>query len=261
MPHVREGDEGQVDGVEHELDRHEDGDDVALDEEGGDADRKEDGGEDEVARQMGTMMRSWQLAICSFRARTTAPRIATRIRTLVTSKGSRSLVKSTCEISEMLLRRAGEVAADLCACRGRCAREKDEAEQAEDGGGAGDAGDVGGSAAVGALFFARVQQHDDEDEQHHDGAGVDDDLGGGEELRAERPVEDRERHHHHDQRQRAVDGMALEEQIERSGDGQHSEDDEEGKLHGVRLVLLNALASVEFWLCADCKAASAASRF
>ena len=48
MPLVREGDEGQVDGVEHQLDGHEDGDDVALDEKGGDADREEDGAEDEV---------------------------------------------------------------------------------------------------------------------------------------------------------------------------------------------------------------------
>ena len=48
MPHVREGDEGQVDGVEHQLDRHEDGDDVALDEERGDADGEEHGGEDEI---------------------------------------------------------------------------------------------------------------------------------------------------------------------------------------------------------------------
>ncbi len=31
VPHVREGDEGQVDGVEHQLNRHEDGDEVALD--------------------------------------------------------------------------------------------------------------------------------------------------------------------------------------------------------------------------------------
>ena len=52
VPHVGEGDEGEVDGVEHELNRHEDGDDVALDEERGDADGEEDGGEDEIAGQM-----------------------------------------------------------------------------------------------------------------------------------------------------------------------------------------------------------------
>src|SRR6185437_15568232 len=48
MPHVREGDEGQVDGVEHQLNRHEDRDDVALDEEGANADREQDRCEDEV---------------------------------------------------------------------------------------------------------------------------------------------------------------------------------------------------------------------
>ena len=48
MPHVRERDEGEVHGVQHELDRHEDRDNVALDEEGGDANAKQDRGEDEV---------------------------------------------------------------------------------------------------------------------------------------------------------------------------------------------------------------------
>src|SRR5579871_2940213 len=48
VPHVREGDEGKVDGVEHQLNGHEDGDDVALDEERRDAGGKEDGGKDEV---------------------------------------------------------------------------------------------------------------------------------------------------------------------------------------------------------------------
>jgi hypothetical protein len=48
MPHMREGDEGEVNGVEHELNRHEDGDDVAFDKEAGDADGEEDGGEDQV---------------------------------------------------------------------------------------------------------------------------------------------------------------------------------------------------------------------
>src|ERR1035441_5474342 len=48
VPHVGEGDEGQVDRVEHQLNRDEDGDDVALDEEGGNADGEEHRGEDEV---------------------------------------------------------------------------------------------------------------------------------------------------------------------------------------------------------------------
>ena len=99
MPHVREGDEGEVDGVEHELNRHEDGDDVALDEEAGDADGEEDGGEDEVPAMGTTAVMG---AYRSFRASTTAPRMATRMRTEVTSKGSRSSWKSTALISEML---------------------------------------------------------------------------------------------------------------------------------------------------------------
>ena len=65
-----------------------------------------------------------------------------------------------------------------------------------------------------SFFCAGVQQHDDKDEQHHDGAGVDDDLRGGNELRAQQQVEHRQRSHHHHQRQRAVDGMALQQQVD-----------------------------------------------
>ena len=127
MPHVRKGDEGEVDGVEHQLNRHEDGDDVALDEEGGDADGEEHGGEDQVgsrwepsgcfppvppttrigrdqtaytepgewSEERVVVMPEGEHSYCSFRASTTAPRMATRMRTEVTSKGSRSLRKRT----------------------------------------------------------------------------------------------------------------------------------------------------------------------
>ena len=42
------GDKGEVHRVEHELNGHEDGDDVALDEERADADGEEDRGQDQV---------------------------------------------------------------------------------------------------------------------------------------------------------------------------------------------------------------------
>ena len=71
------------------------------------------------------------------------------------------------------------------------------------------------------------------DEEDHDGAGVDDDLGGGKELRAEREVEDGQRHHDHDERKRAVDGVALQQQVDCACGGKHAEDDEEGQLHTV----------------------------
>ncbi len=182
----------------------------------------------------------------------------------VTSKGSSSLVKSRLLISAMLSTPLVEVAADGGAAEGAALGEEDEAEQAEDGGGAGDAGEVGGAAAGGAFFFAGVEQHDDEDEEHHDGAGVDDDLGGGEELCAERPVEDRERHHDDDERERGVDGVALEEEVERSCDGQHAKDDEECELHEVwsesfvaeRATIRASKAGEKRVLCVfDCKAA------
>ena len=100
--------------------------------------------------------------------------------------------------------------------------------------------------------------------KHHDGAGVDDDLGGGEELCAQRPVEDGERHHDDDQRESAVDGMALQEEIQCSCDGQRAKDDEECELHDVPRVpswiSLNVQDRLKqsrrlFGLSADCKTA------
>jgi hypothetical protein len=49
-PLTREGDEGEVDAIEHELNRHEDGDDVAFDEKRGDTNGEKDRTEDEVVR-------------------------------------------------------------------------------------------------------------------------------------------------------------------------------------------------------------------
>ena len=52
--------------------------------------------------------------------------------------------------------------------------------------------------------------------KHHDRAGINDDLHGGDELRAQQQIFARQRGHHRDQRQRAVDGMGLRQQVDRS---------------------------------------------
>src|SRR6201996_2270159 len=98
MPHVRKGDEGKIDGVEHQLNRHEDADEIAFDKEGRNPDGEQHGGENEIRGDRNLCGHGY----CSFRASTTAPRMATRIRTEVTSNGSRSLVKSVWLISEIL---------------------------------------------------------------------------------------------------------------------------------------------------------------
>src|SRR6201996_1160071 len=140
MPHVGEGDEGQIDGIEHQLNGHEDRDDIALDEKGADADREEHRGEDEIpcdGNHLAVLLAAQALGdqhqseagrdakserypavaraakkqshksighdYCSFLASTTAPRIATRIRMEVTSNGSSNEVKSVCERTSMLL--------------------------------------------------------------------------------------------------------------------------------------------------------------
>jgi hypothetical protein len=124
-----------------------------------------------------------------------------------------------------------EIAADVGGAEGVALGEEDEAEQAEDSRCAREADEIGGTAAVGSLFFAGVEQHDDEDEEDHDGAGVHDDLGGGEELGPKRPVEDGEGHHDDDQRESAVDGVTLQEEVECSCYGQRAKDDKESQLH------------------------------
>ena len=48
MPLIGESDEGQVDGVQHQLNRHEDGDDVALDEKAAMPMREEDSAQHQI---------------------------------------------------------------------------------------------------------------------------------------------------------------------------------------------------------------------
>jgi hypothetical protein len=45
VPLVGEGDKGKIDGVEHELNGHEDGNEIALDDEAEDAEREQNGAE------------------------------------------------------------------------------------------------------------------------------------------------------------------------------------------------------------------------
>jgi len=74
-----------------------------------------------------------------------------------------------------------------------------------------------GTATGGALLFDGVEEHNDDDRQDHVGSRVDDELGGDEELGTERSVEDGERHHGDDQREGAVDGVAVQQQVDGCG--------------------------------------------
>src|SRR5215813_3244124 len=78
-----ERDEAQVDGVQHDLDREQDRDEVAPDEHARGADRKQDRRQHEVMVQTDRSQRRHRGD--SRRASTTAPTIATRISTDVTS--------------------------------------------------------------------------------------------------------------------------------------------------------------------------------
>ena len=101
----------------------------------------------------------------------------------------------------------------------------------------GNAYDVGGAAAVGAFFLSGIEQHDDEGKQNHDGAGIDDDLGGRQELRAQQEVEHGQRAHHHNQREGAVDGVALEQKVQGSCYTKAAKEDEENQIHARAFLL------------------------
>ena len=51
--------------------------------------------------------------------------------------------------------------------------------------------------------------------QHHDRAGIDNHLHRSDKLRAQQQVFAGQRRHHRNQRQRAVDGMPLRQQVDR----------------------------------------------
>src|ERR1700693_4255149 len=85
---VGKSDEAQVHRVEHQLDGHEDGDNVAPENEAGHTQHKKNGAQDQIPAQ-GDGGRQGGHGQTSFLASTIAPTIAIRIRTEVTSKGSR----------------------------------------------------------------------------------------------------------------------------------------------------------------------------
>ncbi len=95
----------------------------------------------------------------------------------------------------------------------------------------GNAEDLGDMAAFGLLFFAGIEQHDDEDEKHHDGAGVDDHLHDGDELGAEQQVDESQRAHDDNERERAVDGLPLNQQIDRATYTERREKQKEKEMH------------------------------
>src|ERR1700688_4987640 len=94
---------------------------------------------------------------------------------------------------------------------------------------------------IGALFDSGIQQHDYEDEQHHDGAAIDDDLHRRDEFRAHQKIETGERDHDHDERERAVNGMALEDKTNRAN-YTHGREDEENNQRRVHFGLLQRIA-------------------
>ncbi len=136
--------------------------------------------------------------------------MAIRIRTDVTSKGSRYWVKGVADFPRA---NAGKIAEpDDGRVREPLAEEIPEnAEQTEQGG---DAKNGSHPRSALARFDAGIQQHDHEDEQHHHSAGVNDDLRHRDERAAEQQIENSERRHHTDKRERARNRMLLQHHVD-----------------------------------------------
>src|SRR5207302_808262 len=100
-----EGDEGEVDGVEHQLDRHEDDQRVAPDQHAQRADHEQRGAQpDQPGEDVEAHVR--RLPLTWWRVRYTAPMAATMSSSEVISKGIRKVVKSwpptTCTLPALL---------------------------------------------------------------------------------------------------------------------------------------------------------------
>ncbi len=101
------------------------------------------------------------------RAKATAPRMAIRMSTEVTSKGSNSSRKST------VLRSAVEVMPSLSVTTPRpCALRITVARTPQNDHHGGEADDPRRAAAQRTVFTPCIEQHDHKGEQHHDGAGI-----------------------------------------------------------------------------------------
>ena len=183
---------------------------LRAEQEPGDAEREQDRAQNQIPgkRDAACMHQS-----ISFRARTIAPRIAIRIRTEVTSKGSRYVGEQRAsDLARRAARETAEVHRRRAAADMRWTKYADQPEKRDQQRHAEQSGDHERRPLL--RLRAGVQQHDDEDEQHHDGARVDDHLRRRDELRAQQQVQHRERAHHADQRERARDRMRLHHHVD-----------------------------------------------
>ena len=107
-------------------------------------------------------------------------------------------------------------------------------------------------SAVGSCAGGRLERvmaaAINEDEQNHDGAAIHDDLNGGNELRSHEQVQARERDHHYNQRERAVNRMALQNQAHRRGYRNRSQNEEnrQRRVHWCILHSITVLVRITF---------------
>src|SRR5579864_2571942 len=226
MPVRREGNEGQVHTVQHQFDRHEDGDDVALNEESADTAGKEDAAQHEIVR-------NWDHLVLHLLCGSAAGDRWLAGKDHGTHDGDQDQDRSNFKRQQELVEK--QLANDIgCArqssngnfaCTGVLQYDPRNQETAQQH--PGNAEQDCDSAAFGLFFYPGIEKHDDEDEENHNGAGVDDDLHGGDKLRAQQHVFAREGGHDRDQRQGGIDRMSLHQQVNGARGGYGSESQEQ----------------------------------
>src|SRR5208283_156174 len=222
----REGDEGEVHAVQHQLDGKKDGNDVALDEKSSNATGKQNPAQDEVVGKRDHLFLPPRQHDGAHDGDQDQDRGDFERQQVIAKEQASHSLRITENLAAVHDLRPADTdlvqSSDAGDHPNANAQTDDQARHAQH---------RGDPAAVRCpLLDSRVEQHDHENEQHHYRAGINDDLHGGDELSAQQQVDHRERSHHHDQRQRAVDGVFLHKQVNGTAHAHRREDKEENQM-------------------------------
>src|SRR6185312_9004561 len=216
VPVIGEGNKGQVHGVEHQLDRHKNSDDIALEQKAEHAQTEKDGAENQIPGKRNHLVGPPSQDHRSHNGNKNQDGCDFKGQQEVAEQQPGNVVRSA------KIGRADAHAAELLAVA-----DHDPAHQAAERDHARNTQQECDLAAGRVFFRAGIQKHDDKDEQHHNGAGIDDHLNRSYKFSAQQQVDQRQGGHHDHQRKSAIDGVALHKQVDCAGHADQSKNDEQ----------------------------------
>src|SRR5579885_118019 len=220
---VRKGDEGQVDGVQHQLNRHEHGDDIAPEQETGHTQREQHRAERQKPRNG-----YFRHLVDFLSGEHDRAQNGDQDQQRRHFKGQQ--IRRKQRFADCLRGPPGEASKTH---RGS-AREQalhEERQEPEQSDQQGHAEQLNHERTPAAILRPRVQQQNDKDEQDHHGAGVHNYLRGGDEFGPEQQVQNRQRPHHANQRNGARDWMRLHHHIHRAHHRDDRKNEKENYVH------------------------------